>query len=96
MPTLNQSKVVPENNVNMRRAMTPEEVSALDVAIAADGQDLIDFLNTLHDTARSELAAKRAERSRERDPAARKVLHEEARAIIRKRVGAQAFLKAME
>ena len=96
MPTLNQSKVVPENNVNMRRSMTPGEVADLDTAIAADGQELLDFLNSLHENAKKALTAKRAEILTQRDPAARKVLHGEARALIFKKVGAQAFLKAME
>jgi len=96
MPTLNQSKVDPKNNLNMRGVLSSQEVVGLDAAIAADEEVLVDFLTDMEKTASRDLTAKRVQILTARDPGTRKTLQEEARSLIFKKVGAQAYLRAME
>lgn len=93
---LNQSKVPEVNDTKMRGALTAEEKTNLDAAIAADGQTLVEFLTDMRDTEREALRAKRAEIRGAPDRETRKALQAEGRKIISKKVGAQAYLKAME
>jgi hypothetical protein len=96
MPTLNREKVAAKNDENMRGAMDPGEVADLEAAIAADGEDLVEFLASMEKGASAALTAKRRQILQERNPTTRKALMDEARALIFKKVGAQAYLKAME